>query len=95
MSGEPAEDPYELRTTSTVRRALSEALPEAVAAAAYEFITGPLVREPYRVGRRFLPPMDDRFSARRDTYRIIYRVDDKNRLVTVVDVDHRRHVYRS
>jgi mRNA-degrading endonuclease RelE of RelBE toxin-antitoxin system len=37
--------------------------------------------------------MDDRFSARRGTYRIIYRIDDKNRTVTVVDVDHRRDVY--
>jgi mRNA-degrading endonuclease RelE of RelBE toxin-antitoxin system len=39
--------------------------------------------------------MDDRFSARRGTYRIIYRIDDKNRVVTVVDVDHRRDVYRT
>jgi mRNA interferase RelE/StbE len=95
MSDEAAEDLYELRTTSTVRRALGEVLPEAFAAAAYEFITGPLVREPYRVGKRLLPPMDDRFSARRGTYRIIYRIDDKNRVVTVVDVDHRRDVYRT
>ena len=95
MTGEPTEDPYELRTTSTVRRALSEILPEAVAAAAYEFITGPLLQEPYRVGKRLLPPMNDRFSARRGTYRIIYRIDDKNRIVTVVDVDHRRDVYRA
>jgi len=90
-----AEDPHELRTTSAVRRALGEVLPKAVAAAAYEFITGPLLREPYRVGKRLLPPMDDRFSARRGTYRIIYRIDDKNRIVTVVDVDHRRDVYRA
>ena len=94
MSGEPAEDSYELRTTSTVRRALGETLPEAVATAAYEFITGPLLREPFRVGKRLLPPMDDRFSARRGTYRIIYRIDEKNRIVTVVDVNHRRNVYR-
>ena len=95
MSGEPAEDPYELRTTSTVRRALGETLPEAVATAAYEFITGPLLREPYRVGKRLLPPMDDRFSARRGTYRIIYRIDEKSRIVTVVDIDHRRDIYRT
>ena len=95
MSDEPAEDIYELRTTSAVRRALGKVLPEAVAAAAYDFITGPLLREPYRVGKRLLPPMDDRFSARRGTYRIIYRIDDKNRIVTVVDVDHRRDVYRT
>ncbi len=95
MNGEAGDDPYELRTTSTVRRALSEILPEAVATAAYEFITGTLQRAPYRAGKRLLPPMDDRFSARRGTYRIIYRIDDKNRIVTVVDIDHRRDVYRT
>ncbi len=31
---------YELRTTPTVRRALSERLPESVAVAAYEFLIG-------------------------------------------------------
>ncbi|MGH3679528.1 MAG: type II toxin-antitoxin system RelE family toxin [Natronosporangium sp.] len=95
MSPGRPDEPYALRTTPTVRRALTHRLPEAVAAAAYEFITGPLVREPYRVGKRLVPPMDDRFSARRGTYRIIYRVDDATRTVTVVDVDHRREVYRS
>jgi mRNA-degrading endonuclease RelE of RelBE toxin-antitoxin system len=39
--------------------------------------------------------MDDRFSARRGTYRIIYRIDDENRIVTVVDVDRRRDAYRT
>jgi mRNA-degrading endonuclease RelE of RelBE toxin-antitoxin system len=39
--------------------------------------------------------MDDRFSARRGTYRIICRIHDKNAVVTVVDIDHRRDVYRS
>ena len=95
MTDQPAEDLYELRTTSTVRRALGEVLPQAVAAAACEFITGPFLREPYRVGKRLLPPMDDRFSARRGTYHIIYRIDDKNRVVTAVDVDHRHDVYRT
>jgi mRNA interferase RelE/StbE len=95
VNDESAEDAYELRTTSTVRRALSETLPEAVAAAAYEFITGPLLRDPHRIGKRLLPPMDDRFSARRGTYRVIYRIDDKARVVTVVDVAHRRDVYRT
>jgi mRNA-degrading endonuclease RelE of RelBE toxin-antitoxin system len=74
---------------------LTETLPEAVAAAAYEFITGPLLTQPYRVGKRLLAPLDDRFSARRGTYRVIYRIDDKARVVTVVDVGHRRDVYRT
>jgi len=88
-------EPYALRTTPTVRRALAETLPEAVATAAYEFITGPLLRQPYRVGKRLMPPLDDRFSARRGTYRLIYRIDDKTRVVTVVDIGHRRDVYRT
>jgi mRNA interferase RelE/StbE len=91
----PSDEPYELRTTPTVRRSLGQTLPEAVAAAAYEFITGPLVQQPHRIGKRLLPPMDDRFSARRGTYRIIYRIDDKTRVVTVVDVAHRRYGYRT
>jgi mRNA-degrading endonuclease RelE of RelBE toxin-antitoxin system len=65
-----------------------------VAVAAHEFMTGPLVHHPYRVGKRLGPPLADRFSARRGTYRIIYRVDDATRTVTVVDVDHRRDIYR-
>jgi mRNA interferase RelE/StbE len=95
VSGELEQEPYELRTTSTVRRALSDILPEAVAAAAYEFLTGPLLADPHRIGKRLLPPMDDRFSARRGTYRVIYRIDDKERVVTVVDVAHRRDAYRT
>ncbi|HEX9065516.1 MAG TPA: type II toxin-antitoxin system RelE/ParE family toxin [Streptosporangiaceae bacterium] len=95
MSEESEDDAFELRTTSSVRRALSEILPEAVATAAYEFITGPLLRDPHRIGKRLLPPMDDRFSARRGTYRVICRIDDKARIVTVVDVAHRRDVYRT
>jgi mRNA interferase RelE/StbE len=35
--------------------------------------------------------MDDGFSARRGTY----RVDDEASVVTVVDVAHRRDVYRT
>jgi mRNA interferase RelE/StbE len=85
VTGWPADKPYALRATPTVRRALGVTLPEAVAAAAYEFITGPLLLEPYRVGKRLLPPLDDRLSARRGTYRIIYRVDDKAGVITLVD----------
>ncbi len=90
-----ADEPYALRTTPTVRRAIAETLPEAVAAAALEFITGPLLEQPYRVGKRLLPPLEDRFSARRGTYRVIYRVDEAARVVTVVDIGHRRDIYRT
>lgn len=95
MTGHAPGDPYTLRTTPSVRRALTETLPEAVAAAAYEFVTGPLLSQPHRVGKRLLPPLDDRFSARRGTYRVIYRIDVETRVVTVVDIGHRRDVYRT
>jgi mRNA interferase RelE/StbE len=85
---------YTLRATPTVRRALAETLPEAVAVAAFEFITGPLLENPRRIGKRLLPPLDDRYSARRGTYRVIYRIDDQARVVTVVDIGHRRDIYR-
>lgn len=93
MSHGPTER-FALRVTPTVRRALAERLPESVAFAAFEFINGPLLDNPHRVGRRLLAPLDDRYSARRGSYRIIYRIDDKTRTVTVVDVDHRSVVYK-
>jgi len=48
--------PYVLAITPTARRQLTENLPEAVAAAAYEFITGPLLGNPHRVGKQLRPP---------------------------------------
>jgi mRNA-degrading endonuclease RelE of RelBE toxin-antitoxin system len=92
---EGKQEPYKLRTTPTVRRELAGPLPEAVAAAACEFITGPLLEQPHRAGKQLLPPLDDRFSARRGTYRVINRIDDKTHVVTVVDTGHRRDVYRT
>jgi mRNA interferase RelE/StbE len=86
-----ADEPHSLRTTPTVRRAIADTLPEAVAAAAFEFITGPLLEHPYRVGKRLLPPLEDRFSVRRGTY----RVDGAARVVTVVDIGHRRDIDRT
>jgi mRNA-degrading endonuclease RelE of RelBE toxin-antitoxin system len=85
---------YVLAITPTARRQLTEYLQESVAAAAYEFIVGPLLDNPNRVGKQLRPPLDDRHSARRGTYRVIYRIDDLTRTVTVVDVAHRRDAYR-
>jgi mRNA interferase RelE/StbE len=88
-------DRYVLVITPTTRRQLSETLPEAVAVAAHEFIVGPLLDSPHRVGKRLHPPLEDRHSARRGTYRVIYRIDDELHTVSVIDVVHRRDAYRS
>lgn len=81
-----SEQPYRLGITATARRKLAEQLPEAVAFAAHEFINGPLLVNPHRVGKRLMPPLDDRHSARRGTYRVLYRIDDRARIVTVLAV---------
>ena len=86
---------YELLIAPTARGQLTEQLPEPVAFAAYEFIIGPLLQDPHRVGKRLRPPLHDRHSARRGTYRVIYRIDDARRLVTVVGVVPRADAYRS
>jgi mRNA interferase RelE/StbE len=85
---------YELIVSPTARRQLAEVLPEAVAFAAHEFIVGPLLENPHRVGKQLRPPLQDRHSARQGTYRLIYRIDEVRRTVTVVAVSPRSEVYR-
>jgi mRNA-degrading endonuclease RelE of RelBE toxin-antitoxin system len=74
---------------------LSESLPESVAFAAYEFIVGPLLDNPHRVGKALLAPLADRYSARRGTYRVIYRIDYDTRTVTVLALSPRGEAYRT
>lgn len=80
--------------TSTVRRQLAEDLPESIAFAAFDFINGPLLDNPQRVGKQLTPPLDDRWIARRGTYRIIYRIDEQEHRVTVIAIASRSNVYR-
>ena len=86
---------YELVTTATVRRQLAETLPTSIAFAAYEFIIGPLLENPQRVGKQLTAPLEDRHSARRGTYRVIYRIDDESLTVTVLAVGARSDAYRT
>ncbi len=86
---------YELIVAPSARRQLSEELPEAVAFAAFEFIVGPLLDNPHRVGKRLRPPLEDRHSARRGTYRVLYRIDEERQRVTAVGVFSRSDAYRA
>lgn len=89
-----SDDRFELVISPTTRRQLTDRLPESVAFAANEFIIGPLLENPHRVGRRLRPPLDDRHSTHRGTYRLIHRIDTERHLVTVVAVVHRADAYR-
>jgi mRNA interferase RelE/StbE len=85
---------YRLVTTPTVRRQLAESLSAPVAFAAHEFIIGPLLDSPWRVGKRLHGPLEGRLAARLGTYRVIYRVDDDDNTVMVLLIAHRSDTYR-
>jgi mRNA interferase RelE/StbE len=72
--------PYELGMTRPARRAISELLPEDVAAAAVELIRSILSRF---------------HSARLGTQRrVLYRIDESKHTVIVQDIQHRSVSYR-
>ncbi len=87
-------EPYDVRLAPTATRAIQEKLPETVAAAVIEFITGSLATSPRRVGKPLARELRGRYSARRGAFRIDYSIDDVELLVTVLRIDHRADVYR-
>lgn len=88
-------DQFEVRFTKRARRALAEGLPENVAAAAFEFITGALRENPRRLGKQLNEPLFPLYSARRGEYRVIYRIVEDRLIIEIVAVVHRRDAYRS
>jgi mRNA interferase RelE/StbE len=85
---------YRLVVAPAVVRQLADKLPEPVAWACYEFMTGPLVDNPQRVGAPLRPPFAGQWRARRGEYRVRYAIDDDKKVVRVLDVSHRRDAYR-
>lgn len=88
--------PYHLGTAPPARRALANRLPPDIAAAAAEFVTGPLLINPRRVGKPLVEELAGIYSARlgRD-WRVLYEIDDSSRAVIVLDIRHRSTAYRS
>lgn len=85
---------YRLRISGPAVKALAELLPEKVAAAAHDCITGALLDEPRRVGKPLDAPLAPAWSARRGTYRIIYLLDEDAHVVEVTAIRHRSDAYR-
>jgi mRNA interferase RelE/StbE len=85
---------YELVVTPPARHALAHDLPEPVAAAVIEFLTSSLLGRPRVVGKPLRGELAGIWSARRGTYRILYRVLDGSREIVVLRIEHRRDVYR-
>ncbi|GAA3441642.1 type II toxin-antitoxin system RelE family toxin [Planomonospora venezuelensis] len=86
-------DRYTVLLSPPARRALTAELPESVAAAAWELVTGAIAQEPWRVGKPLQEPYEGLHVARRGTYRVIYRIDEDKRSVTIQTIKRRRDAY--
>ena len=84
---------FAIAWTAAARRALAR-LPEKVASAVVEFLYGSLAESPHRVGKPLKLGLEGMHSARRGDYRVIYRIDDEQRVVTVLAIEHRSDIYR-
>ena len=85
---------YELVVTPPARRAITDTLPEPVAAAVIDFLTTALLDNPHRIGKPLRDDLAGIWSARRGTYRVLYRIRDEPPEVIVLRVEHRRDAYR-
>ena len=68
-------------------------LPISVAAAVLETLQA-ISQHPKRLGKRLMFEHEGRYSARRGPYRIIYELEEADRLVRVIAIGHRRDIYR-
>lgn len=80
------QDRYDIVVTPPAQRSLANTLPEAIATAVIEFITGPLLDNPHRVGAPLRFELEGLWSARRGTYRILYEIDEAARTVIVIRI---------
>lgn len=53
-----------------------------------------LANDPRPHGSEKLTGFDDRYRIRQGSYRIVYLIDDKESVVTIYKIGHRRDVYR-
>ncbi|MEO7981460.1 MAG: type II toxin-antitoxin system RelE/ParE family toxin [Sporichthyaceae bacterium] len=84
--------PHELVLPAS--RATAEGLPEAVATSVVDFLTAGLVANPHRTGKPLREYLAGIWSARRGTYRALYRINEEAREVIVLRVEHRLDAYR-
>ena len=87
--------PYTVIFSRQARRNLHEHLPPEVAVAAMATIDGRIAINPHRVGKPLDDPFDGYRSARRGTYRIVYRINEEKHTVEIYSIRHRRDAYRT
>lgn len=87
------EPPWELVVAGPARRAIDR-LPDKIALAVLDYLVGPLVENPYRVGRALRGDLAGLHSARVGAYRIVYEINQDSHAVCVLYIDHRADIYR-
>lgn len=87
-----SERPWGARVLPPERRQLDR-LPISAVAAVIETL-GAIASNPRRLGKPLRFELEGYWSARRGPYRIVYRIDDDTRTISVVAVAHRADVYR-
>jgi mRNA interferase RelE/StbE len=86
-------EPYRVQITARAARDLQR-LPEKIATACVEFIFGPLVENPHRVGKALRDELLGLHSARRGDYRVVYAIVGDRHRIEIVHIDRRSDVYR-
>jgi mRNA-degrading endonuclease RelE of RelBE toxin-antitoxin system len=87
------EPPWDLVVAGPARRAIDR-LPEKIALAVLDYLVGPLLENPHRVGKPLRGDLVGLHSARVGAYRIVYEISEINRTVQVIHIDHQADIYR-
>lgn len=85
--------PWRLELSAPAKRDLL-GLPEKAATAVVESLDA-IAASPHRIGKPLRFELEGLRVTRRGPYRIIYVIDEDNRVVAVVAIGHRSDVYRS
>lgn len=84
---------YEVEITPEGLRHLNR-LADKVRVAVLETNFGSIADNPKRAGKPLVGELEGLYSARRGEFRVIYEIDETNRIVLVHRAQHRRGAYR-
>lgn len=87
-----SDGPWDVRVMAPARRQLDR-LPVSVVAAVLETVEA-IASNPRRLGKPLRFELEGCWLARRGPYRVVYRIEDEARVVSVLAVAHRADVYR-
>jgi len=85
---------YSIAVTGTAKRDFDLRIPAKALPAIIDTIYGRIAENPHRAGGPLEPPFEGYRSTHCGVYRIVYRIDEKRRVVTIFAAKPRGVVYR-